>query len=922
MKKIFTLLLLLPAFVYAQQNLVPNGSFEDTIGNCGAGFNGVTTGCKIWYAYTQGTPDYFNSCANGGYDVPSNLFGYQNAHQGNAYVGFGDYSAGSPNYAEYVATQITPMIKGRVYEVSFSISLANNCRYAVNGIGMYLTENGPSVLPNQPSRKINVTPQISFPNLGTIKDTGNWLRLNKQFTADSAYKVIVIGGFLPDSLIDIDTVSNGVSSYAYYYVDSVVIKLVDTFYTVFNDTMLCVGDTINVSYVSSDTFNTNNIFSLQLSDSSGSFSNAITIGTLNADTSGVISGIIPDTISGGTAYRVRVVSSNKADTSNSNGIDIRIGNPDSTTIVITSNSPVCIGDTLSLNVTSSVSTSAYTWSGPNNFSSTASTPSRNNISLSDSGRYYLNTSFYGCNVRDTVLVTVKPNPDTPNVTYNTPVCEFDTLILSTTTNTTGVTYSWTGPNNFRSTKAVDTIFNSAVNLSGVYTATVTKNGCSSSDTTNVIVKPSPDTFTLSVNAPLCEGDTIQLNATNAGNGVAYSWSGPVSFSATTQNTTRLNAVKNMSGFYTLTANLNGCTYSDSIQVTVNVIPAPPSITVSNPVCVGDTLNFTATGLSGATYAWSGPNSYTSTQQNPILQNISLTDTGTYIATTTKDNCTSSPASVNVSVNPQPFVVIFSNKDSICDGEQVSFTALPNNSGGAPAYQWYVNAQAVGTGATYTTSVLKNNDVINVDMTEFTKCKNPFTDRSNDIRMNVLPYLAPSVSIVSDKTGPVKPFEFITFTATTTDAGNNPLYQWKRNGNDVIGANGSVWSANTLSDNDDVSVEIISSYLCPQPDTAVSNGITVRILTSVEDIDGLKNIRLYPNPNSGRFIVSGEVLQNNGVVTVEIMNALGQHIYQKQVQIQNNKLHHEVKLNRVAPGYYLLRLKDEAGNTSVYKLKVE
>ncbi len=921
MKQLLTILFFLPLLVKAQSpNLVPNPSFEDTV-SCPATGGQVTALCKNWISATSASPDYFHRCSAVNVGVPSNFSGYQQPHSGNAYLGLVTHNS-NQTYYEYVGVNIPPLYTGAKYEVSMWLNRSNNYRFATDNIGIFFYDTINSNILTTINLLSTLTPQVYYSSYGVITDTQNWVYVKKEFIADSAYDNIIIGAFLNSNhTYNFTTPSSG-GSYAYYLIDDVSIKLVDTFGISFIDFVMCAGDTVVADYYTLFKYNQANVFTVQLSDRLGDFKNATNIGSKNADTSGSIDVVIPTSLPPGNGYRLRIISSSPADTSSDNGINIRIGNIDSTSISISSNSPKCDKQSLNFYATVSDTPATYSWSGPNGFSSTVQNPYISGVTPSFTGDYYSEIKFAGCTVKDTLSVMVYTNPDTPTVTYNTPVCETDTLQLSANTITTGVTYSWSGPNSFTSSDSTIIIPVGADTMSGIYTATVTKNGCSSSDTTNVVVKPLPDTVTLSNNTPICEGDTLKLFSDTSTTGVTYAWTGPQSFSANTRNVTEPNTAPNMSGYYTMSVNLNGCKYIDSTQVNIYAVPAAPLITYDTLLCVGDTLNLTATSLTGATYNWTGPNNFNSNQKSPVRANITLSDTGTYTVIATNNICASPQASVYVTINPQPFVVILGSKDSICDGEQVNFTSFANNVGGTPTYQWYVNAQAVGTGANYSANNLKHNDIVKAEMTEYTKCENPYTDESNDIRMTVLPWLAPSVSIVSDKSGPVPPYHYITFTATATDAGNTPKYQWKRNGNDVIGANGSVWSANTLSDNDDVSVEIISSYLCPQPDKAVSNGITVRILTSIEDIDDLKNIRLYPNPNSGRFIVSGEVLQNNGVVTVEIINALGQHIYQKQVQIQNNKLHHKVVLNTIAPGYYLLRLKDEAGNTSVYKLKVE
>src|SRR5688572_13676065 len=46
----------------------------------------------------------------------------------------------------------------------------------------------------------------------------------------------------------------------------------------------------------------------------------------------------------------------------------------------------------------------------------------------------------------------------------------------------------------------------------------------------------------------------------------------------------------------------------------------PTASNNGPICQGSTLNLSATTIPGATYQWSGPNGFTSTQQNPGIPN--------------------------------------------------------------------------------------------------------------------------------------------------------------------------------------------------------------------------------------------------------------------------------------------------------------
>ena len=279
------------------------------------------------------------------------------------------------------------------------------------------------------------------------------------------------------------------------------------------------------------------------------------------------------------------------------------------------------------------------------------------------------------------------------------------------------------------------------------------------------------------------------------------------------------------------------------------------------------------------------------------------DTGTYKLTVSLNGCTSPEGAVQVHANPTPFVVIVpSPGDSICNGEPVVFTAYGNNHGGAPTYQWFVNGTPTGTGTLFNSSALNNGDIVRCDMTENTKCSVPVTDQSNDIEMKVLPWLAPAVTISANPTPPWNDNVLISFTATPTNGGNNPGYQWKRNGANVQGATNAVWgvNANQLSENDKICVLLTSKYRCPQPDTASSGCINTQF-TGVGDVDNDKNIKVYPNPTKNAITISSA----KTIEKVELSNLLGQ----KLILREGNATTMTISLEGFAPGMYIIKVND-------------
>ncbi|MCX7744778.1 MAG: PKD domain-containing protein, partial [Flavobacteriales bacterium] len=334
------------------------------------------------------------------------------------------------------------------------------------------------------------------------------------------------------------------------------------------------------------------------------------------------------------------------------------------------NGPVCQGTTL--NLTASGGTS-YSWTGPNGFTNTTQNPSITNASVAASGVYTVTvTSAAGCTATATTSATINPLP-TPTAGNSGPVCQGTTLYL---TASGGTSYSWTGPNGFTNASQNPSITNASVAASGVYTVTVTSAaGCTATATTSATINPLP-TPTAGNNGPICTGATLNLNATG-GNG--YDWTGPNGFTSNIQNPSISNVPLLASGIYTVTVtSAAGCTATATTNVTIHPLP----IAIANndgPVCEGNTFNITAGG--GVSYSWTGPASYTSTQQNNSINNAQPNQGGTYIVIVTDNNGCSNTASTTVVVHALP-IATASAGGPACEGLNISLSAS-----GGTNYQW-------------------------------------------------------------------------------------------------------------------------------------------------------------------------------------------------------------------------------------------
>src|SRR6185503_10207014 len=134
----------------------------------------------------------------------------------------------------------------------------------------------------------------------------------------------------------------------------------------------------------------------------------------------------------------------------------------------------------------------------------------------------------------------------------------------------------------------------------------------------------------------CENGTIALSTPTVA-GATYAWTGPNSFTSALQNPTRTASLAN-AGTYSVTVTVAGCTSAaGTTNVVVNAIPATPTASNGGPYCEGGTIALSTPTVAGATYAWTGPNGFTSALQNPT-RSATLANAGTYSVTVTVNNC--------------------------------------------------------------------------------------------------------------------------------------------------------------------------------------------------------------------------------------------------------------------------------------------
>ncbi|OFY86489.1 MAG: hypothetical protein A3F72_14990 [Bacteroidetes bacterium RIFCSPLOWO2_12_FULL_35_15] len=188
--------------------------------------------------------------------------------------------------------------------------------------------------------------------------------------------------------------------------------------------------------------------------------------------------------------------------------------------------------------------------------------------------------------------------------------------------------------------------------SGTYNYTVTTTGGCSQATANgnIIVNPLPPTPVAGNNGPICEGAQLNLTS-NIISGATYSWMGPNGFTSSIEDpTVSVNSTIAMSGTYSVTVTVAGCTsLQGTTSVFVNSNPTASFTTSPNPATGASPLvvSFTNTSQNATSYSWAFGDGSTSSSANP--SNNTYT-TGIYsVVLTVSDNVTSCTNSTSATV---------------------------------------------------------------------------------------------------------------------------------------------------------------------------------------------------------------------------------------------------------------------------------
>jgi hypothetical protein len=571
----------------------------------------------------------------------------------------------------------------------------------------------------------------------------------------------------------------------------------------------CAGSSVSVPFTATGTFNSSNIFTAQLSDASGSFTSPVTIGSLASITFGTISAVIPSGTASGSSYLIRVIASNPFTTGTSNPSNLVVNALASASASITASpsTAICFGTSVTFTAVPS------------------------NGGTSPSYQWKLNGSNVGTN----------------SATYtNSSLANNSVVSCVMTSNAACIT------GNPVSSNAIIMAINSNLPASVNISATATT---------------------------LCAGTDVTFTAvaTNGGAIPTFQWKKNGINVGTNSSSYSTNTLVNNDVITCVMISSFSCATgspvtSNAITMVVNPnLPASTSITTSlTTICSGTNVTFTAIPTNGGTnpsYQWK-MNGNNVGSNSPSYSSSSLANNNvvTCVMTSNATCVIGIPATSNaitMTVNPilPASVTIAASATNICSGMNVTFTASPTNGGASPSYQWKLNGSNVGSNSTtFSNNSLTNNNVVTCMMTSNATCVASSPATSNAITMTVNPSLPVNVIISASATSVCMGTNVI-FTATPSNGGNSPSYQWKKNGTNV-GTNSATYTYNDLQNNDVISCILTSNASCVPSSQAISNSLTIQVSPCSNQAPIISNQQFNINENSLNGALVGNVIASD------------------------------------------------------------
>ena len=385
---------------------------------------------------------------------------------------------------------------------------------------------------------------------------------------------------------------------------------------------------------------------------------------------------------------------------------------------------ICSGDTVTIG-TAALGSYGYLWTPSAGLSdSTAADPdvSLTNPALANDTTEYivLVTTTFGCSDMDSTLVIVNHLPPS-NAGNDTAFCSRDTVDLGAPT-TVGYSYAWlpiAGVSDITISDPQLTLINTDTIIDTIlYYVTTTVGLCSTMDSVEVIVHPTP-IVDAGPDVYMCSGDADTIGSITLG-GYSYLWNPSFGLTDPTVSNPVVSltnpGIPNDTTEFIVTVTTGfGCIDGDSVLVIVNHLPVSEA---GNDVtfCSGNSDSLGTDSTVGYTYLWfPGTGLSDSTAADPsitLLNADTIADSIMYYVTTTVDSC-STVDSVRVIVLPLPQLNAGADT-GFCSGDTIAIGSPPRTD---YTYSWSPVTGLSDTTISDPTVTLLNGDTL-IDTTYY------------------------------------------------------------------------------------------------------------------------------------------------------------------------------------------------------------
>lgn len=375
-----------------------------------------------------------------------------------------------------------------------------------------------------------------------------------------------------------------------------------------------------------------------------------------------------------------------------------------------------------------------------------------------------------------------------------------------------------------------------INSSNLFIYSITRGVCTSRDTLT-ITQITPTLADAGNDIEVCaSGATLVGNTVQAGETVSWtlnSGGGLLNAPTASLSTVEFLGAGENSFIYAVTR--GGCTTYDTVLVVNNEVSLP-AIQTTN-IC-GDQSTLSGTELDpsvGESGMWTilegAADFEDATSGFSNVENLAE-GTNTFQWEVTKGSCSDATTqTIEVEYITTPTVVVMVGANPVCGGETVSFSSVVNEGGSSPTYRWKLNGTDVGNNSsTYTSSSLVDGDQVSLEVTSSKNCVTTSVVTSNVIDMVVTTSVVPNTAI-SFSNDSICEGESVKFTVIdSTGGGNNPTFEWFRDGEILFGINENEITIADIADNEEVFVRMTSSSTCASKTYDSSSVAVTRVFT--------------------------------------------------------------------------------------------